>query len=158
MPWAGCSELCYSVSNSKCQPPGSADTGSAYVAEHCCGARLHALYPAVQVLVTAGVPNTVARAFRFFLLIKKRSVAWGPMVSDTPARNISCATHARCQACCQAATQTRPEHRTGRVRAGAHVPQGYQPPVKKEHNAQEGEHKPQASQHDADLCARRAKL
>ncbi len=31
-----------------------------------------------------------ARAFRFFLLMKKRRVACGPIVSDTPARNISC--------------------------------------------------------------------
>lgn len=31
-----------------------------------------------------------ARAFRFVLLMKKRRVACGPIVSDTPARNISC--------------------------------------------------------------------
>ena len=34
-----------------------------------------------------------ARAFRFFLLMKKRRVACGPIVSDTPARNMSCPAH-----------------------------------------------------------------
>ena len=83
-------------------PKTQQNTSNACAAEHSAQAatllrstiaHVHGATPTFAALCPANSQCRVVHAFRFFLLIKKRSVAWGPMVSDTPAKNISCETH-----------------------------------------------------------------